>query len=85
MVISHIDSSSFVWLMARKEFLGFFHMIPISTSFHIKLVSYRTDLLFTRDRFHFLTELPPVNTRTHHSDRLLTVFAFSNKKPLQVA
>ena len=63
--------------------LGPVYTIPFS--FHIGLVSYRIRLLFTRYRFHSISDWPPVYTRTHQSDMLHTVFAFSNENALKVA
>ena len=40
---------------------------------------------FTRYRFHSISDWPPVYTRTHQSDALHTVFAFSNENALRVA
>ena len=57
--------------------LGPVYTIPFS--FHIGLVSYRIGLLFTRYRFHSISDWPPVYTGTHQSDMLHTVFAFSNE------
>ena len=57
----------------------------IPFSFHIGLVSYRIGLLFTRYRFHSISDGPPVYTRTHQSDMLHTIFAFSNENALKVA
>ena len=59
------------------------YTIPLS--FHIGLVSYRIGLLFTRYRCHFISDWPPVYARTHQSDMLHTVFAFSNENALKVA
>ena len=64
------------------------HFGPVYTipfSFHIALVSYRIGLLFTRYRFHSISDWPPVYPRTHQSDMLHTVFAFSNENALKVA
>ena len=70
--------------MKKIEFnLGPVYTIPFP--FHIGLVSYRIGLLFTRYRFHFISDWPPVYTRTHQSDMLHTVFAFSNENALKVA
>ena len=67
----------------KCRFLGPVYTIPFS--FHIGLVSYRFGLLFTRYRFHSISDWPPVYTRTHQSDMLHTVFAFSNENALKVA
>ena len=40
---------------------------------------------FTRYRFHFISDWFPIYTRTHQSDMLHTVFAFSNENALKVA
>ena len=53
-----------------KPFQGPVYTIPIS--FHIGLVSYRIRLLFTRYRFHSISDWPPFYTRTHQSDMLHT-------------
>ena len=63
--------------------VGPVYTIPFS--FHIGLVSYRIGVLFTRYRFHSMSDWPPVYTRTHQSDMLHTVFAFSNENALKVA
>ena len=57
----------------------------IPFSFHTGLVSYRIGLLFTRYRFDSISDWPPVYMRTHQSDMLHTVFAFSNESALKVA
>ena len=69
-------------LLERGD-LGPVYTIPFS--FHIGLVSYRIGLLFTRYRFHSMSDWPPVYMRTHQSDMLHAVFAFSNQNFLKVS
>ena len=67
----------------KSKDIGPVYTIPFS--FHIGLVSYRIGLLFTRYRFHSISDWPPVYTKTNQSDMPHTVFAFSNENALKVA
>ena len=49
------------------------------------IIKNSTKAPFTRYRFHSISDWPPVYTRTHQSDMLHTVFAFSNENALEVA
>ena len=71
--------------LGTSDMVGTGPVYTIPFSFHIGLVSYRIGLLFTRYRFHSISDWPPVYTRTHQSDMLHTVFAFSNENALKVA
>ena len=72
-------------VVPSSDFVDFGPVYTIPFSFHIGLVSYWIGLLFTRYRFHSISDWPPVYTRTHQSDMLHTVFAFSNENALKVA
>ena len=54
-------------------------------SIHIGLASCLHDAVFISYRIGFISDWPSVYKRTHQSDMLPTVFAFSNESVLKVA